>query len=456
MSGKLLVVEGEDMHRARLDVRLRGAFYDVLQAQTLSEAQRLVTHADPDMILIGSKLTDEGPLRFCRNLRNSPTTAHLPVLLLTDEDDRKYRVKALKSGADDVLVRPITTKVLLPRLRSLMRRNEYQTETLMSVDTAQALGLAEAQSEFHTRASVLLATRDTSTAESWQRILSAKAPYHFSTRLLDDALRSVTQSPAPDVFVIMPDAADPDVSLRLIAEIRARSITRHSAVLVVLTAATRDLHGDALDLGAQDVMNDGFDRDEMSLRISKLIQHKRLSDRLRDNVKHGLQAAVTDSLTGLFNRRYAVTQLAKIAEQSAVKDHPYAVMMADLDRFKEVNDRYGHSSGDSVLIETAKRLREALRPMDLLARVGGEEFLIAMPETTQANAIACAQNLCERMRRSPVHLNGLNLRIPVTLSIGVALGGNHNFDRSIDSIMQVADSALYTAKFNGRDCAVMG
>ena len=456
MSGKLLVVDHVASNRTTMKVRLAGAFYDVLQASDMEEA-RAHMHVDtPDLVMIDSKMPDEDPLRFCRNLRASPKTAHLPVLLLSGKDDRGYRLRALRAGADDVLVRPVDNGILLPRLRSLMRRNEYTDDALLPKETVQALGLADAQAEFQSRPSVLIATQDSATAVVWQRMLSAKAPYDFTTQILDEALRSVTHAPAPDVFVIMPDAAQPDVSLRLIAEIRARSATRHSAVLVVLSDATGDLHGDALDLGAQDVMKGGFDGEEMALRISKLIQHKRLSDRLRDNLRHGLQAAVTDPLTGLFNRRYAMTHLARIAEQAAVKDGRFAVMMADLDRFKRVNDRFGHTAGDAVLVGTARRLREALRPMDLLARLGGEEFLIAMPDVSEKTARGFANHICDLMRSSAVDVPGLSLGIPVTISIGVAMGGNHNINRSIDALMQTADRALYDAKSSGRDQVSLG
>lgn len=456
MSGKLLIVDNVSTNRMTMKTRLSGAFYDVSQAQNLTEARQQIWCNAPDLLMINAKMPDEDPLRFCRNLRASPKTAHLPVLLLTAKDDRGYRIRALKAGADDVLVRPVESDILLPRLRSLMRRNEYNDDSLVPEETARALGLAENQTGFEARASVLIATQDSTTAALWTHLLKAKAPYDFSAQILDDALRSVTQSPAPDVFVIMPDAAQPDVSLRLIAEIRARSATRHSSVLVVLTNQTQSLHGDALDLGAQDVMKSGFDAEEMALRISKLVQHKRLTDRLRDNLKNGLHAAVTDPLTGLFNRRYALTHLARIAEQAAVKDGSFAVMMADLDRFKCVNDRFGHKAGDAVLIETANRLRSALRPVDLVARLGGEEFLIAMPDVTQHVAKRFADQVCTMMRNTPVQIPGMNIGLPITLSVGVTLGGNHNYDRSIERLIQTADQALYSAKSKGRDQFAFG
>ena len=109
-----------------------------------------------------------------------------------------------------------------------------------------------------------------------------------------------------------------------------------------------------------------------------------------------------------------------------------------------------------MLVGTARRLRAALRPVDLLARIGGEEFLIAMPDVGCKTAQGFADQVCEIMRDTPVDVPGMNLGIPITMSVGVAMGGNHNLDRSIDALMQSADRALYMAKSNGRDQVAMG
>ena len=96
-------------------------------------------------------------------------------------------------------------------------------------------------------------------------------------------------------------------------------------------------------------------------------------------MRDGLDAAITDPLTGLFNRRYAMPHLARIVEAARESGRRFALLIADLDHFKAVNDTYGHAAGDAVLVETARRLRENLRGMDLVARIGGEEFLMAIP-----------------------------------------------------------------------------
>ena len=146
-----------------------------------------------------------------------------------------------------------------------------------------------------------------------------------------------------------------------------------------------------------------------------------------------------------------MTHLARIAEQAAIKDRSFAVMMVDLDRFKAVNDRYGHAAGDAVLAGAARRLRGSLRPVDLLARIGGEEFLIAMPDVTKSTAEKVAERICHDMRALPVNIPKLDLGVPVTVSVGLTMGGNHNLDRSLDALIQNADQALYQAKSAGRD-----
>ena len=121
----------------------------------------------------------------------------------------------------------------------------------------------------------------------------------------------------------------------------------------------------AFDLGADDVVDQGIAARELALRLRILIRRKRQADTLRASVEDGLRLAVIDPLTGIYNRRYAMPRLAGIAAQAAQEGSDFAVMVVDLDRFKEVNDRFGHAAGDPVLSEVARRLSDNLRISDL-------------------------------------------------------------------------------------------
>ena len=158
-------------------------------------------------------------------------------------------------------------------------------------------------------------------------------------------------------------------------------------------------------------------------------------------------SAILDPLTGLLNRTSLEARFAEIAEQAAQTDESVCVLVCDLDRFKAVNDRYGHERGDAVLKEAAYVLRKQLRSFELIYRLGGEEFLIVLAGTTLGEG----RDVAERARVALSAARPGNL--PVTISIGVAAARGE--DVTYDALFRPADAALYEAKRAGRDRVVV-
>lgn len=163
---------------------------------------------------------------------------------------------------------------------------------------------------------------------------------------------------------------------------------------------------------------------------------------MRSDVDHRTKAII-DELTGMLNRRALGQRLDELAAQAQVIHQPIAVLAADIDRFKRVNDVHGHATGDHVLVEIAYRLRKELRAFDLAYRVGGEEFLVVLPGATIDEARSIAENLRAAVAGSP--MSGID----VTMSFGVAGCDGGAFDHS--AVLAAADCALYDAKAQGRD-----
>ena len=159
-----------------------------------------------------------------------------------------------------------------------------------------------------------------------------------------------------------------------------------------------------------------------------------------------------DPLTGLFNRRYAISQLAEIAAQARLSAKPFAVMVVDLDRFKDVNDRFGHPAGDAVLTEAARRMAANIRKGDLLARIGGEEFLIALPDTNLEMAGPIAQRICGAVQEKPFDVSSF-APLTLTASIGLAIcdGMTCWSEEPVADVIERADQALLIAKSEGRN-----
>jgi two-component system cell cycle response regulator len=172
---------------------------------------------------------------------------------------------------------------------------------------------------------------------------------------------------------------------------------------------------------------------------------------MRASVQDGLRMAVFDPLTGLHNRRYGTAQLNAIADRARAEENEFAVMVVDIDRFKTVNDRWGHAAGDTVLVEVAGRLAANLRATDLLARIGGEEFLIALPNTILGEAQVAAERLCRAIESAPIILSD-GTQVRITISIGMTTGGAAPSDPiSVSDLVAQADRALMHSKTHGRN-----
>ena len=241
-------------------------------------------------------------------------------------------------------------------------------------------------------------------------------------------------------------------ALRLCSQLRSLERTRTVPILAITEPDnnTRMLRG--LEIGVNDYLMRPIDKNELLARVRTQVRKRRYTERLRDNVQLSIEMAITDALTGLFNRRYMENHLATLIEQAGVRGKPLAVLELDIDYFKSINDTHGHDAGDDVLRDFALRIKRSIRGIDLACRSGGEEFVIVMPETDLAVAAIVAERLRRRIAAEPFAISQGQRSIPVTLSIGIAaLRGP---DDTAASLIKRADQALYRAKRDGRNRVV--
>jgi two-component system cell cycle response regulator len=206
-----------------------------------------------------------------------------------------------------------------------------------------------------------------------------------------------------------------------------------------------------LDLGVNDFIMRPVERNELAARVRTQIRRQRYAAELRRSVTNTLALAVTDELTGLYNRRYFDRHLTLMLEKAREQDRDMAVMLIDMDFFKSVNDTHGHDSGDVVLKEFAQRLRRNIRGVDLACRFGGEEFVVLMPDTDFKQAQSVAERVRMSVAEKPFQAPG-GRPLTVTCSVGLALN-EHGTDTP-ESILKRADVALYRAKREGRNRVV--
>lgn len=459
MQGKILIVDAISTNRIVLKVKLASAFYEVIQAATADEACVAALRHSPDLVISAMALPDCDATELCRRLDRNPQTRTIPVMIISCRPNADSRLEALEAGIYDIMLKPIDDTLLLARVRSLIRAHNTAAEWQMRDDTSRALGFAEDPIDFGPPGRAVIVNADNATTQAWIEQLRGRLRCTLAFASPETALRDLAPGRVPDVFILVLEEGDSHSGdiLRLLVAVRATAITRHAGVLVVQSEPDPGLGAYALDLGADDLMTDGFEPIELSLRAKALLRRKRVADKLRATVRTGLKAAVCDPLTGLNNRRYAMPHLARVAEHAAATGRSFAVMVADLDHFKRINDVYGHASGDAVLVEAARRLRENMRGVDLVARIGGEELLIVMPGTPLAEARVAASRLCRRIADEGFAVPGSESLIHVTVSIGLTMGGQRDLkgrntcDMDPNRLLDAADKDLYEAKLQGRN-----
>ena len=452
MVGKVLIVDDLATNRVVLKVKLSQACYQTLQAEDGETALRIARTQTPALILLDLKLPDMDGLDVCRRLRADPATSRIPIIIVTAIQDAAGRVAALRAGADDFLSKPVDEIMLLARIRSLMRARETERELQLREQDADPQGFAEATESFEPPARIALVTARREDALRWRHVLAPHMRDRLEPCTREEVLGAAQDSPAPEMFVIAADLGQPTHGLQLMSELRARATTRHAAICIVIDGAARDIGVMALDLGASDLIDAAFDAQETALRLTTQLRRKRQADRLRAALHDEVRLAMTDPLTGLHNRRHAVPQLNRLIDRAHRAGTSFAVMVLDIDRFKEINDRWSHATGDAVLTQVAHRLRDTLRPSDLLARIGGEEFLVAIPDVTLGSARLAAERLRRVVEERPVAFPDDSVAVQITISIGLTFEDGQGFgSRDGPGAMQAADAALLQAKAAGRN-----
>jgi len=449
MTARVLVVDDVSTNVKFLEARLSAEYFDVTTASNGAEALTLCERGECDIVLLDVMMPDMDGFEVCRRLKSNPATHHIAVVMVTALDQPSDRVRGLDVGADDFLTKPVNEMALISRVRSLTRLKMVTDELRMRALTSREIGLEsperEAVAEAGRNGRILIVDDRPS---SYERI-AAMLGEHAVEVEAEPAEALIRAAEGDYELIIVSLSLENFDGLRLCSQLRSVDRTRHIPILVIADPDSNARLARGLEIGVNDYLVRPLDKNEMLARVRTQIKKKRYAERLRDNVQMSIEAAITDALTGLHNRRYMETHLNALVEQAASHGKPIAVLVLDIDFFKAINDTHGHDAGDDVLREFALRIRKSIRNIDLACRYGGEEFVIVMPETDMGVATMVA----ERLRRAvagesfPVQ-QGMKL-LNVTLSIGLATLNDAGDDAA--AILKRADQALYRAKRDGRN-----
>lgn len=451
MTARILVVDDVTANVRLLEARLQAEYFDVRTATNGRDALRLALQERVDLVVLDVMMPDMTGFEVCAALKADPRTAHVPVIMVTALDQVQDRVKGLESGADDFLTKPVSDTALVTRVKSLVRLKMLTDELTMRAAAMQNVGFNSADI-FADTAQVggrilVVDDRENSTRRIRQALTRG-----FELGITADPAHALAQAESRDFDLLIVSltlrAGD---GLRLCTQIRAIDRLRHTPVLLLTDADETHQLMRALDIGVNDYIIRPIDVNELRARVRTQLRRKLYSERLRDMVSNAVELAVTDPLTGLYNRRYLDAHLKSVVGRAIATSKPACLLIFDIDHFKNVNDSYGHAAGDDVLRDFAERLRRGVRGIDLVARYGGEEFVLIMPDTDAEFAAAVAERLRSDVERTPFSTRS-GVSFPVTVSIGLSEWQPQG--DSAEGLTRRADEALYAAKRAGRNRVV--
>lgn len=449
MTARVLIVDDVPANLKLLDAKLTAEYFGVLKASSGPEAIEAARREMPDIILLDVMMPGMDGFEVCRRLKAAPETEHIPVVMVTALDQAKDRVQGLEAGADDFLTKPVNDLALFARVKSLVRLKMVTDELRMREATGQRIGAlvgGSTERMLMTEPGRVLVIDDRPT--SLKRTCEALSIEH-NVEVVEtpEEMLQLAAIGDYDLLIVSLTLAEHD-GLRLCSQLRSLEATRQTPLLAIVEEGDTPRLVRALDMGVNDYLVRPVDRNELVARCRTQLRRKRFQDYLREKFQQGLELAITDSLTGLYNRRYMESHLGAMVEDGLINDKPVSLLIFDIDFFKSVNDTYGHAAGDAVLKEFSQRISQNVRGVDLACRMGGEEFVVVMPDTDLTYAKMVAERLRTRIGETPFKIDeGQDLNVTVSIGIAVVEGSGDTAEKLIER----ADAALYRAKREGRN-----
>ncbi len=485
-SARILLADDDPAVLESLGWLLEENGYDVVRTTSGAACLAALEERRPDLVLLDILLPDAQGYDLLQRIKADPRWHELPVLMLSALPPEEASVRALGLGAVDFVRKPYRPKELVARVQAHLRHGAMFRATREALQrTETALQRAQEDAESRRKLVDILheVTGDLSVSELYQllvgRAARALGVSHCSVILANAGGRTASVVAA----VENPKITNLEVSLDRYPELEAALETGQP--VLVEDIATHPLYDGVrhvwglegtqvnirsvialpftVDRGAYGVFLVRRTRDQDPLGPADLefaeavitaavsvIQRARMVEHtMADNARLE-QLAQTDPLTQLLNRRALAENITAEMERALRYDSSLALLMIDLDHFKQVNDTYGHLIGDDVLRDMARLLHDLVRENDLVARYGGEEFVIVLPETDDAGADAFAERVRAAVKGTGFASRPGEEAIALSASIGVATFPAARID-TVEDLFARADAALYRAKADGRD-----
>jgi two-component system cell cycle response regulator len=447
---KILIVDDEPLNVKLLAAMLPSDQYDTVCAYSGEEALKIVTDLPPDLILLDIMMPGLTGYEITRILKSDPDSQDIPIVLVTAFGGSDSEIKGLEAGADEFLNKPVNKTELLARAKSLLRLGQYKQQIKSRTCSLNSVVHGNKDnncSEKEINLPSILIVEDNKIDEKLlQRYLQGE-PYQI--KLAKDGEEAISRAQQERIDVILLDLILPRKNgFEVCSALKEMEHTQNIQIVAITGLSDLESKLKGIELGVDDYLFKPVNMHILRTRVKALVKKKALLDKLCDRYEMAVHSAITDKLTGLYNRRYFDYFLDLEIKRSSRQQTSLALLMVDIDDFKQINDTLGHLFGDTILNKLGELLKTQIRETDMAARYGGEEFAVVMSNTDLAEAVQIA----ERIRQTIQSYSFGDKNVLMTASIGIALYPS-DADSS-NKLIEKSDRSLYKAKRSGKNRVV--
>ncbi|HIJ56574.1 MAG TPA: response regulator [Deltaproteobacteria bacterium] len=449
----ILIVDDDPLNLKLLNAQLSSVRYETILAEDGYTALEKAKTENPDLILLDIMMPGLDGYEVTERLKENQATKDIPIILITALDETEDKIKGLECGADEFLNKPVNTSELLARVKSLLRLKLYKDQLKSRKQSQRILTETkdiEEQSEKRVNLpAILLVEDDEKDVRLIQNYLQGETYRLDVAKTGEEAMSFVLRQ---KIDLILLDILLPGMDgFEVVRRLKDSEAAKNIQIVAITNLQDMQSKIKGIELGADDYLIKPINKHELKARVRALVKKKAYLDTLHDSYETAVHSAITDKLTGLYNRAFFEHFLVLELKRADRQKVPVAFIMMDIDDFKQCNDNFGHLVGDEVLRELGRLIKGSVREIDLAARYGGEEFALVLPNTDKSGALVVA----ERIRKTVSEHDFLPDTIVPTQKISMSLGISiYPLEAATgEDLIKTADDLLYKAKDKGKNCS---
>lgn len=446
---RILLIKNEDSNLNGFEKRFAGLYYQFSNADNYHDALAIIfsEEIEIDLIVIDSAIKFIDAVELCAILKVKMHN-YIPIVMVTYKQEEDLFTKFIDAGGDDIFFYPFQVDLLSNKIVSMIRIKEDINNLAARNKGFDFSNLNKYHYDIN-NAKIVVISDDLGEKHFIKKNLEPLFDKLYFFEKYDDFLQERMSD--VELFIVSTMLAS-DYGLEVSTKIINNDSLKKKSILVIADINDNQLICRAIQIGAIDYIATPIQTDELISKIKRSICKNIAVDRLHLMIDTNLKLANKDRLTGALNRNALESDMKRIFFSAKANDKNLSVMMFDLDKFKNVNDTYGHLVGDEVLVETSYRITRMLDNASTLYRFGGEEFLVICEDLPEEIVVKTAETIRTGICNNKYKISVAPFHLQCSVSIGLAKLRKEDTD--IEQIIKRADDALYVAKDSGRNKVV--